>query len=329
MKKILIIRFSALGDVILTTPLITVLQKEFPQAKIFYAIKESFAGILPQGVECLTLNREESFANFRRKVAAAAPYDLIIDLHSSLRSRILCLGLKTKKIVRFRKPYLKRLLTILTKKNFLRTTPSVPQRYLNTLTNILPTVPRAESLRPILYYQNLPFEIANSLKGKKYFLIAPGSRWFTKKWPLEYFLSLTRQICQKKQDYLPVLLGGPDEADDCRYIQQGLDRQALLLAGDLNLPQVVTLIRQARFIVCNDSGLMHMAAATDTPIYALFTSTIPEFGFAPLSPYAKIITAPDIPCRPCNHKGLAECPKGDYICGRKLTPETVLATLAL
>ncbi|MCS6983530.1 MAG: glycosyltransferase family 9 protein [Leptospiraceae bacterium] len=321
--KILIIRFSSLGDVVLSTPVIAALREKFPHAEIFFLVREEYAPILPNGIKCLAIEGRPSLQKLYALVHKHEPFDAILDLQSNILSRLLSLILRGRKKAHFQKPYLRRLLTVVTKRNFLKNTPPVAERYLTTLHKLWPDYDFHPPMRPLLRRQALPPSLHRTLQKNPYFVIAPGSRHFTKRWPLSHQESLLSLLQKKWPSSLVIFIGSQREREECEYLKQKTKLSSYNLAGKLSLPQIITLIDKARFVLCNDSGLMHLAAATDTPIYALFTSTIPEFGFIPLSPQAKILMAKDISCRPCSHIGLSKCPKKHFRCAYELTPQMV------
>lgn len=321
--KILVIRFSSLGDVVLTTPILNALRQKFPQAEIYFLVKESYSEIIHPEIHVVPIAKKISLRKIYCKLKPLFPFTAVLDLQSNLRSRILSFFIPKQKVAHFKKPYLKRFLTILTKKNFLKNVPSVPERYAEALKKLFPKENFRIHYRPWIKSQNLNQVELKKLLKKNYFVVAPGAKHFTKKWPLIHFQNLLFLLEKKYKNYQIVFISSAEEKSDCLFISQNLKNKPLIFSGILSLTEIVTLISKSKFVICNDSGLMHIASATDVPIYALFTSTIPEFGFKPLSPFAKILTAKNIPCRPCNHKGLKKCPLRHYRCGWELTPQQV------
>ncbi len=125
-----------------------------------------------------------------------------------------------------------------------------------------------------------------------------------------------------------MLIGGPEEAETCAEIQRQTGAAlAKNLAGRLSLAETLGLIKQARLFIGNDSGLMHAAAAFQTPQIAIFGSTTRELGFFPLNPRAVIVENRGLSCRPCSHIGKSACPKKHFKCMRDVTPEAVWAAI--
>ncbi|HRP53645.1 MAG TPA: glycosyltransferase family 9 protein, partial [Fluviicola sp.] len=147
-----------------------------------------------------------------------------------------------------------------------------------------------------------------------YFVLAPASVWFTKQLPESKWIELAKTLSQKGSVYL---VGAPSDFALCERIQQ----QAQLapesnLAGKLNLLDSCALFEQATRCYVNDSGPLHMASAVNAPVTAFFCSTIPAFGFGPLSDDSQILeTSEKLTCRPCGLHGFKACPQGHFKCG--------------
>ncbi|MCX7632419.1 MAG: glycosyltransferase family 9 protein, partial [Turneriella sp.] len=214
------------------------------------------------------------------------------------------------------------------KHNRFREKKKVSERYLEALRGITSTALRyGVSLRR----EKLPPEYSRFC-GQQTAVIAPGARWQTKRWPEEYFASLASKILGRSNDTKIIWLGGRDEEPIFDFLRQHpyltRHRQRMLFAaGVLSPGQMVELAARSAVSVSNDSGLMHLLSAAPTPLIALFLSTVEEFGFYPLG-NAQVLSARNIPCRPCNHKGLPQCPRHHFRCARELTPEMVFAALA-
>lgn len=333
MKEILVIRLSAIGDVILTTPVLQQIKGEFPHARIHFLVKEQYADFIracPHQDNVIGWHKGEGILTLRRRIAAqVADFDLVLDLQSNLKSRILAWLVRAKLRRRYRKPYLNRLLLVYCKKNRYQEKKKISERYLDALSGIIDTTLHSGIA---LQREKLPREVAKFVNAQT-ILIAPGARWATKRWPQEYFASLASKLLEKHADCRVVWVGGGDEIELFDFLAQHPylrrhEKRMLFLAGRLSVGQLAALADRASVVVTNDSGLMHVLSAATTPLVALFLSTVEEFGFYPLHSRAQVLSARDIPCRPCNHKGLPACPKQHFRCGRELTADQVYAVVA-
>ena len=161
----------------------------------------------------------------------------------------------------------------------------------------------------------------------KYICIAPTSVWFTKQYPAEKWLDLLAAL----PPHLPVyLLGGPPDAAACERLAQAAGRPGLVsLAGRLSLPASAALMRGAVLNYVNDSAPLHLCSAVDAPVCAIFCSTVPAFGFGPLSTFSRVVEHPGaLACRPCGLHGHARCPLGHFRCALEIETPQLLAALA-
>jgi heptosyltransferase-2 len=151
--------------------------------------------------------------------------------------------------------------------------------------------------------------------------MAPGSVWGTKRWP--YYAELVRHV-----EGSFVIVGGMEDAALAEKIVQSSAGKAVSAAGALSLRESAALIRRARLLVTNDSAPLHLATAMGTPVLALFGPTIPEFGFGPRGPGDLTLGHPELPCRPCSRHGPEVCPLGHHRCMRDLSVEVVSRAMA-
>jgi len=161
----------------------------------------------------------------------------------------------------------------------------------------------------------------------EYVCLAPTSVWFTKQYPEEKWLELLAALPAG----LPVyLLGGPPDTAACERLAQAAARPGLVnLSGRLSLLASAALMRGAVLNYVNDSAPLHLCSATDAPVCAIFCSTVPAFGFGPLSTFARVVAHPGpLACRPCGLHGHARCPLGHFRCAHEIETTQLLAVLA-
>ncbi len=311
-KNILIIRLSSLGDVLLTTPVVRSLKRQFPDIKIDFLTKEQYAGVYeynPYISNVFIFNQNNKYPV--RKLINEK-YDLIIDLQNNLRSKKICAQIRTKK-VSFQKPDLEKFLLVKFKINTFKKIISIPERYSKCIPGL-----KLDNNGLDLF---IPEKIKPQLhSGKSYIGFCPGSRHFSKMWPGKYFIELGNSLLNK--NFIPVLFGGTSDKHVCEEIHNSLPN-SINLCNDNNLLQTARDMQDCRTVICNDSGLMHAATAVNVPVVAIFGSTVREFGFAPYHTKNLILENNSLSCRPCSHIGLDKCPKGHFKCMVEITPEIV------
>lgn len=310
--KILIIRLSSLGDILLTTPVIRALSKKYPNSQIDYIVKKRYSSALQYNplISSFYLYEKEKIKSIKEKIRSKK-YDLVIDLQNNLRSCALTLGLRTK-VKRFKKPTFKKLLLVWTKINLLKGIKLIPMRYAETASLQLDDkgldlfIP--ESINPKL------------VSNKKYIGICPGAKHFTKRWPEEYFIELGNRL--GGQNYTVVIFGGKDDKELCKSVSSKIENSIYLCNND-DLLQTAIDMKKCQHIICNDSGLMHTATAVGVPITAIFGSTVSEFGFIPYQSNNTILENNSLSCRPCSHIGRSSCPQEHFKCMKEIKPNTV------
>jgi len=316
MQQILIIQTAFLGDVILATPLVEKLRKFYPTAKIDFLLRKGNESLLvehPHLRQVYVWNKKENkwgnlFALL--KEIRAKEYDVVINLQRFFSSGFLTAFSKGKLKIGFDKNPL----------SFF-----YDQKYPHQIDNkktSIHEVDRNLSLinsftdklteKPRLYPSKTDFEKVKT--EQKYVCIAPASVWFTKQLPAEKWIELINKIDLNTTVFL---LGAPNDKSLCEQIKNKSTQPKIeIKAGTLNLLQSAALMQNAIMNYVNDSAPLHLASAMNAPVTAFFCSTVPEFGFTPLSENAIIKqTKEKLDCRPCNLHGYKACPKGHFKCG--------------
>ncbi len=311
--KILIIRLSSIGDIVLTSPVVRCLKLQNKDAEIHFVTKVQYAQlVLPNPyiskVHLYSGNMRELIRQLRKE-----KFDYIIDLHKNFRSiliRSLFLNIRSFSI---RKLVFGKFLLIKLKINRLPHLHTI-DRYFGALRK---------------------FNIKNDEKGLDFFIpekenyspaILPefftggfiafviGGTWNTKKLPVEKVVEICRQI-----SYPVVLLGGKEEESAGEEIQAQCGEHVINLTGKCSLYQSAGLVRDARLVLTNDTGLMHIAAAFQKKILSFWGNTVPEFGMTPYKadPASQIMEVTGLDCRPCSAIGFDECPQKHFNCMKK------------
>ncbi|HSW56582.1 MAG TPA: glycosyltransferase family 9 protein [Ignavibacteriaceae bacterium] len=317
LTKILIIRLSSIGDILLTTPLIRSIKKKNPEVQIDFVLKEELFELMQDNPYLTNIYKYKKIKSEKQELINSLiinDYELVIDLQNNLRSREIISQLHCK-ILRFKKNNFKKFLLVHFKINKLKDAPQIPVRY-------------AEAAGVQLDSEGLDFFTTNEpgpkLKaGEKYIGLCPGSKHFTKRWPKEYFIELGKRL--ESTGYKIVLFGGLEEVDLCFEMEKQIKNSINLC--NTRISQVASDMKMCRAIYSNDSGLMHLASAVKVPVIAFFGSTVKEFGFYPYNAKSIQLEIENLSCRPCTHIGRKSCPKIHFKCMKELKPELAFNSL--
>ncbi|MGA9118083.1 MAG: lipopolysaccharide heptosyltransferase II [Bacteroidota bacterium] len=336
--KTLVIRFSSVGDIVLSSPLVRALRYRFPQMQLDFLVKERYADLVrysPHLSNVIAFPRSGGIVELLklRREIRLRHYGTILDIHGSLRSRLLTFGLAG--VRRVKKRIIARTILIHFKRDvysWFGGAPGIARRYMETaasegLTDERETVelfvPPAvqESADALLSRSGI-----NSTGGA--IGVCPSARHFTKIWPEDRFAAAASALAQRWE--LPVLLfGSGEDATRSRRIASNIreispDVQVVDLSGICSLLETAALMDRCRIVLTNDSGLMHIATARARPVVAIFGSTVRQLGFFPTGTMQRVVEHPNLPCRPCTHIGRDRCPRGHFRCMLDLTPQNVL-----
>lgn len=334
--KTLVVRFSSIGDIVLTSPFFRVFRKEFPGTVVDVLTKTEFAPLLRHN---RNINRvfeydaDDGIAGLMRlkKELRAQKYDLVVDLHGSLRSRYVR-RLGARKVVAVNKRIRERRALIKRKKNIYNESLSVAQRYIETVSflDVEDDGLGTELTIPADIADAVNERITPLLKGSAFgFAICPGAKHLTKRWPEERFASAGARIVRQLGGRA-FIFGGPEDEALCSRIAEkivsteGADA-AVSFAGSLTLLETASALAHLRYAITNDTGLMHIAEAMGVPVFALFGPTVREFGFFPQRNDSIVLERNGLYCRPCSHIGLEKCPEGHFRCMTEVETEDLLA----
>ena len=314
--KILVIRFSSMGDVIYTTPVVRCLKKQLAGAEVHFLTKPAFQYIYSKNpyVDKLLLLKprlSETISDIN-----AEKYDCIIDLHNNLRTALIKLrtGIKSST---YKKYTLRKWLSLKFNLNLVPNTHLV-DRYLKTVEFLGVT----NDGQPIDYYVNAEHDITRLLPSSHQtafttFII--GATHFTKRLPNYKIINICRRL------NLPVvLLGGNDVKANGQEIAAALGGKIYNACGITTLDESVFLLSKARNVIGFDTGLTHISEAFKKPIASVWGGTVPELlGVQPYMVKDSLIAGVDLSCRPCSKFGLEKCPLGHFKCMNDLPESTV------
>jgi len=332
--KFLIIRFSSIGDVILTTPLIRCLRAEFPGSRIDFLVKKEFSVVLSQNPylsDIITFDKKAGSGELIRirKLIKQTGYNHILDIQGNIRSVLLSTG-SGAQVSGFSKKLVARDLLIRFGKNIYKEIKPVYLRYFESAealgveydgkgTDVFPAETEVQIVSDLLKKNNIT-------AATPFLAIAPGAQWENKRWTPEGFAAAADTFCSKTGSNV-VLIGGSGDIETCNLVQSFMKTSALNLAGQLSLMGSASLLGKASMVFTNDTGMLHMAQAMKAPVVAVYGPTTRELGFFPLAENSRVAEI-EISCRPCTQKGLHSCPKKHFRCMKDLKPEMV-ANLAL
>lgn len=328
--RILLLRLSSIGDVILTTPLIRVLRRRHPDAHLAYCTRPAFAPLVaehPALDDLIVFDpKTEPLGTLARRLRAGR-FTYLLDLHGVLRTRALRLMVPGR-WRGYRKRRVARAALIRFKRNLYLDAVPEAERFFEAARglDVRPDGDPAE-----LYLSAAARERAgqwlarHGLADAPFAVLAPGAAHFTKRWPLEHWSELARDLAAQGRELLVV--GGPEDVAAGDAIARAAGTRGRSAAGLFSLQETAAALAAARAVVAGDTGVMHMATAMRTPVVTLFGPTVRAFGFAPYRAPAAVLER-DLPCRPCSAQGGPACPLGHHRCLRDIVPADVVGALA-
>lgn len=311
MKKILIIRFSSIGDIVLTTPLIRCLKEQLPECEIHYLTKKQFSPLLKENPSIDKIYHIGKGLSEVIKELKLENYDFVIDLHKNLRSFLVIFRLG-KPFASFPKLNIRKWMLVNFKINLMPDLHIVDRYFKATLKLKIRNdhkgldffIPADEELA----INNLPSVLRNG-----YYAWAIGGAHQTKLFPVGKIIEAIKKI-----NYPFIILGGPGDVNRGDEIVASTNTKVYNACGKYSVNQSASLIRQSEKLITNDTGMMHIAAAFNKKIISIWGNTVPAFGMYPYLPedktISKIIEIKDLSCRPCSKIGYSKCPKKHFRC---------------
>ncbi len=312
-KKLLIVRLSSLGDILLTTPLIRTIKKKYPDIETDFVLRKEYYDLLklnPYINKIHLFDHEESETDKFESAIQRNKYDLVIDLQNNIRSKNLLKNCSAE-IVSLKKNNIKKFLLIHFKINKLKNAPPIPEKYARTIKDFELD---NEGLDLFTDKNSFYFDADTT----KLIGLCPGAKHFTKMWSKDYFIELGNLL--EQNGYQVVLFGGKNDKQLCTEIKSELSNTIDLSNND-DILQTAADMKMCKTIFCNDSGLMHTAIAVKVPVIAFFGSTVREFGFTPYKSKSVVLENDKLSCRPCSHIGRSKCPKKHFKCMLDISPQ--------
>jgi len=323
----LIIQTAFIGDVILATGLIEKLHQHYPESKIDFLLRKGNEGLLaghPLLRNVLVWTKKESkISNLFKiiKQVRANQYDCVVNVHRFASSGLITAFSGSKLKIGFDKNPL----SLGFNKNIKHHIGNRHEVQRNH--QLIEEITDGDYAKPRLYPSERDVEKVKPFQIERYICIAPTSVWFTKQFPVEKWITFLESIGNRNGKVY--LLGAPSDHSACESIRLASSNGSVVnLAGQLSFLESAALIKGAAMNFVNDSAPMHLASAMNAPVTAIFCSTVPSFGFGPLSDRSRIIeTKEKLDCRPCGLHGFKACPKRHFKCAYSISNEELIDSL--
>ena len=322
-NKFLIIRFSSIGDIVLTTPVVRCLRNQYPEAEIHFLTKQAFRGIVASNPYINKVHTLGDSFELMLHELKTEEYDCIIDLHHNLRTLRIKRFLKGVRSFSFNKLNVEKYI------------------YTNLKINLLPenhivdrNLEAIASLGVVNDGKGLDYFIPEEDRISKndipvshqfgYIAVVIGAALATKKMPLHKL----KELCTAIQ-YPIILLGGKEDAVDGAAIAAVDDIKIYNACGKFNLNESADIVRSAKLVITHDTGLMHIAAALQKPIISVWGNTVPAFGMYPYygklsAQHYDVVEIKQLWCRPCSKIGYDKCPRGHFKCMEKIAVNEIV-----
>ncbi len=319
MSKILILRFSAIGDIVLASPIMRMLKQQKEGVEVHFCTKKNFKILVESNPNIDKIHFLGESLNELIQVLKEEKYDYVIDLHNSLRSKIIRwrLGVKNKSI---RKHYVEKWLIEKLKINKLPAT-HIVDRYLEASS----IVGIKDDGLGLSYYIPASDEVSltdfPAAFQKGYIAFAIGGQHATKRLPLHKLVELCKKI-----NAPIVLLGGKEDDVVGEKVVAELKETSIPIfnaCGKYNLNQSASIVRQSRLVFSHDTAMMHVAAAFGKEVYSIWGNTIPGYGMYPYRTKYHLLENKGLSCRPCTKIGYSKCPKGHFKCMEEISFDSV------
>ena len=325
--KILVIRFSSIGDVVLTTPIIRCLKEQLEgDVEIHYLIKEQYQSIVKNNPNVFKVHTIQKSTNEIVDTLKKEQFDYVVDLHKNLRSKRVVKNLKALSFSFDKVNFQKFLLTTF-KINKLPKI-HIVDRYFGAVK----ALGIKNDNKGLDYFIPSNDDVSmNTLPAshqKKYIAFAIGAQHFTKRLPIHKIISICKKINQPI-----ILLGGKEDEITATEIKKEVGELVFNACGKYNLNQSASLVKQANTLITHDTGLMHIAAALNVQTISVWGNTVPDFGMYPYFPNQPekftIVENKNINCRPCSKIGYDKCPKKHFKCMEDIDEETIVRSLKI
>lgn len=324
MKKILLIRFSSIGDIVLTTPVVRCIKKQLHDVELHVLTKKKFAGLYHSNKYVDKVFEYDNSLSDNILELKKENYDYIVDLQKNKRSKRVVRALSVSHSSFPKLNFRKFLLTCFK----INTLPDIHivDRYFKAVEKI-GVKNDCQGLDFFISEANefdtaqLPHNFQN-----EYYAFVIGGTYITKILPAVKIVDVIRKL-----NAPVVLLGGKDDVERAEDIMTVVSDNVVSLVGKINLEQSASVIRQSKKVLTNDTGLMHIAAALHKPVVSVWGNTVPAFGMYPYMPLQSdefhIVECKNVRCRPCSKLGFKDCPKKHLNCMMQIDTDLIVEKL--
>jgi len=328
-QKILIIQTAFLGDVILATAIIESLGKLKESFEIDFLLRKGNENVLKNNPYVTTIyvwdkenNRIRNLINLH-KIIKKNRYNYVINLQRFLSTGFITAFSKAKIKIGFRNNPLSFFYSY--RQNHV-INPFIEMHEIERNHQLLLGKFELSLEKPKLYPHESDYVAIKNYTCEPYICCAPASVWLTKQFPKERWISFFNLV---PEDFSIILLGSASDKEICEELQKNSHHSKITdLSGKLSILQTGALMQTAVMNYVNDSAPLHIASAMNAPVCAIFCSTIPEFGFYPLSDNSRIISVDEkLECRPCGIHGKVQCPENHFKCGLNIELSKLLEPL--
>ncbi|BDD09276.1 ADP-heptose--LPS heptosyltransferase II [Fulvitalea axinellae] len=333
--KILVVQTAFIGDAILASAILEKLHEHYPDAYIDYLVRKGNEGLFkghPFIRETIVFDKKNGkYKNFLQLIGKIRDnkYDLLFNAQRFLTTGLITAFSGAGVTVGFDKNPM----SFLFSKKIKHTISAYQEGDSETTVHetdrnhaLISEFTDEKTAKPRLYPTESDFDAVEKFKQGKYICMAPTSVWFTKQFPKDKWAELLGAL---PNDFNVYLLGAPSDKEECQAIIEVSDNKNITnLAGELSLLQSAALMKDAKMNYVNDSAPMHLCSSVDAPVCAIYCSTIPGFGFGPLSDESYIVeTKEKLKCRPCGLHGHKACPEGHFKCAYGIDKNNLLQVL--
>jgi ADP-heptose:LPS heptosyltransferase len=316
--KILFIRFSSIGDIVLTTPVIRCVRKTYADAELHFLTKNNFSGILRSNPYINKVHTLDQDINLTIELLKNEQFDHIIDLHNNLRTLRIKKEIGHVPFYAFNKLNARKWIYTSFKLNTLPEK-HIVDRYMKTVRPLGVVndqlgldffIPEKDKVRD----SDIPFS-----HSQGYISIAIGGAHNTKKLPVDMLTRLCRDI-----QYPIILLGGKEDLENGKRIAEADSVKIYNACGKFSLNESADILRRGKMVISHDSGLMHIAAAFHKLVLSVWGNTVPSFGMYPYHTPYEVFQVNKLWCRPCSKIGFDKCPLGHFKCMRRIDIQSLV-----